>query len=46
MMLAVLITAGSIGLLVAAGWLADNLLRNHAQQWAKTLVSKDEHEES
>ena len=46
MVLAVLITAGAIGLLVAAGWLTDNLLGNHAQQWAKTLVSKDEREDS
>ncbi len=42
MLLAVLITAGSIGLLVAMGWLTDNLLGGHAEHWAKTLVNKDE----
>lgn len=40
MLLAVLITTGSIGLLVAMGWLTHNLLGNHAEQWAKTLIDK------
>ncbi|WP_165546484.1 hypothetical protein [Kribbella soli] len=45
MLLAVLITAGSIGLLVAVGWLADNLLGGHADRWAKTLVNKSDADE-
>ncbi|WP_410792047.1 hypothetical protein [Kribbella sp. C-35] len=39
MLLAVLITAGSIGLLVAMGRLTDNLLGKQADHWAKTLVN-------
>ena len=40
MLLAALITVGSMGLLVAMGWLTHNLLGNHAEQWAKALIDK------
>ncbi|WP_157996291.1 hypothetical protein [Kribbella sp. VKM Ac-2569] len=40
MLLAVLITAGSIGLLVAMGWLTDKVLGDQADRWARTLVNK------
>ena len=44
MLLAVLITAGSIGLLVAMGWLNATLVGRHAEHWAETLVNKDDAE--
>ncbi|WP_327634850.1 hypothetical protein OHB24_33315 [Kribbella sp. NBC_00482] len=44
MLLAVLITAGSIGLLVAMGRLTDELLGDHADRWARTLVNKGDQE--
>ena len=40
MLLAILITAGSLGLLVAMGRLTDLLLGDHADRWARTLVNK------
>jgi hypothetical protein len=40
MLLAILITAGSLGLLVAIGRLTDNLLGNQAERWAETLANK------
>jgi hypothetical protein len=45
MLLAVLITAGSIGLLVAMGRLTDTLVGGQAEQWARTLVNKDDADE-
>jgi hypothetical protein len=44
MLLAVLITAGSLGLLVAMGWLTDNLLGKHAENWTRTLANKSDPE--
>ncbi|WP_166658937.1 hypothetical protein [Kribbella sp. VKM Ac-2571] len=44
MLLAVLITAGSLGLLLAMGWLTGALVGGQAEHWAKTLVNKDDAE--
>ncbi|MGW6195067.1 hypothetical protein ACWF0M_02860 [Kribbella sp. NPDC055110] len=39
MLLAILITAGSLGLLVAMGRLTNDLLGNQADRWAKSLAN-------
>lgn len=38
MLLAVLITIGSIGLLICVGWLADRLLGGSVDQWARGVA--------
>jgi hypothetical protein len=45
MLLAVLITAGSIGLLVAMGRLTDSLLGKHAENWSRTLANNGDVDE-
>ncbi|WP_350276146.1 hypothetical protein [Kribbella sp. HUAS MG21] len=44
MLLAVLVTSGSVGLLVALGWITDKLLRGEADRWARRVT--DDREES
>jgi hypothetical protein len=40
MLLALLITAGSVALLAAMGWLTDQLLGGQAHDWARRVTQK------
>jgi hypothetical protein len=42
MLLALLITAGSVALLAAMGWLTDQLLGGQAQGWARRITHRHE----
>jgi hypothetical protein len=46
MLLAILLTAGSVGLLVAMGWLTDELLGDQADRWATRIARTDTDESS
>jgi hypothetical protein len=40
MLLAVLLTAGFVGLLTVVGWLTDELFGNQAERWARDVVNR------
>jgi hypothetical protein len=46
MLLAVLVSAGSLGLLLAMGLLTDNLLGDQAERWARRVRSDDDERRS